>query len=181
MHTLLVLSLLRCRKTSDMDHTHTLTTDSSLLRDGRVSSYISLLLNTSISLSQQLYRPPLIWPLARLGQTVWRLPGCLPVSPTALTSTTTLSGTNRKIKCFRQLSISCSNFLLNTDFNTHTHVSLLFRYHPIDDVDDITETSVEDGSNRVVLRSKLQQKQHTDTQTTTWHVMCLDLEYKILF
>lgn len=120
MHTLLVLSLLRCRKTSDMDHTHTLTTDSSLLRDGRVSSYISLLLNTSISLSQQLYRPPLIWPLARLGQTVWRLPGCLPVSPTALTSTTTLSGTNRKIKCFRQLSISCSNFLLNTDFNTHT-------------------------------------------------------------
>ncbi|XP_036965183.1 fibronectin 1a [Acanthopagrus latus] len=31
----------------------------------------------------------------------------------------------------------------------------LVRYHPIDDVDDITETSVEDGSNRVVLRNLL--------------------------
>lgn len=31
----------------------------------------------------------------------------------------------------------------------------LFRYHPIDDEDDITETSSGDGSNNVVLRSKL--------------------------
>uniref|UniRef100_A0A671VET6 Fibronectin n=1 Tax=Sparus aurata TaxID=8175 RepID=A0A671VET6_SPAAU len=31
----------------------------------------------------------------------------------------------------------------------------LIRYHPIDDEDDITETSVDDGSNRVVLRNLL--------------------------
>ncbi|XP_068184603.1 fibronectin 1a [Antennarius striatus] len=33
--------------------------------------------------------------------------------------------------------------------------SFLIRYHPIDDEDDITETSVTDGSNRVVLRNLL--------------------------
>lgn len=76
---------------------------------------------------------------------------------------------------------SCTDFLLNADFNTHTHVSLLFRYHPIDDEDDITETSVDDGSNRVVLRSKLRQKRHTETQTTAWRVLCLDLECEIVF
>ncbi|XP_073329393.1 fibronectin-like [Pagrus major] len=33
--------------------------------------------------------------------------------------------------------------------------NFLVRYHPIDDEDDITETSVDDGSNRVVLRNLL--------------------------
>jgi len=44
-------------------------------------------------------------------------------------------------------------------------VSLLFRYHPIDDEDDITETSAEGGSNNVVLRSKLQQKTKIHSNT----------------
>lgn len=65
----------------------------------------------------------------------------------------------------------------HTDFNTATCkknkraqmtpllVSLLFRYHPIDDEDDITETSAEGGSNNVVLRSKLQQKTKIHSNT----------------
>lgn len=49
-----------------------------------------------------------------------------------------------------------SKFSVNCDSTQHWRdVSSSWRYHPIDDEDDITETGVTDGSNKVVLRSKL--------------------------
>lgn len=45
------------------------------------------------------------------------------------------------------------------------------RYHPIDDEDDITETGVTDGSNKVVLRRKSEQAKNVK-KTTQRHTTC---------
>ncbi len=116
------------------------------------SEYI---LNQASSLLHQLSQPPLIWVSARLSQTVLRSPGSLLVSPMLLASLTTSSGMNRNI-IFLNLTIVYVSFRHCFGYTLifmHLHVSL-FRYHPIDDEDDNTETSVDDGSNSVVLRSK---------------------------
>lgn len=114
-------------------------------------------LNRAALFVAQLYRPPRISALARLVQIAWRFPGCLPVFPTPLTSTASSSGTGRKRERYRSSSL-CS-LPMKKIFCTRLdpHASLL-RYHPIDDEDDITETSVVDGGNTVVLRRKWPQK-----------------------